>query len=227
MLSERKKQLNATILTVIMLGIGLQIAFSRSVSLNVIVVLICLLYLLYCRTSFKKIFVMLLVAFPLALGSWWSFIMFGTGDTWHSAWIYGTRVYAYLLLGSILTMTVSVKELLISLSIHAKLSETFVYGLLASFNMLSRIRQQFKLIQYSAQMRGKNYRLWQPALYLRIIIVALHWSEDLAEAMSSQGFSEGFPRTRMFNDPLPKWQWGIAIIVLVLHFGAAFLLRPW
>ncbi|KRL36972.1 energy-coupling factor transporter transmembrane component T family protein [Liquorilactobacillus uvarum] len=227
MLSKRKRQLNATILTVIMLGVGFQIAFSRSVSLNVIVTLSCLLYLLYCHVSLKEILVMLLIAFPLSFGSWWSFIMFGTGDTWHSAWIYGTRVYAYLLLGAILTLTVQVKEILISLSIHAKLSETFVYGLLASFNMLSRIRQQFKLIQYSAQMRGKNYRPWQPALYLRIIIVALHWSEDLAEAMSSQGFSEGAPRTRTFIDPLPKWQWGLAIGLIILYFGIAFLVHPW
>ncbi|GAJ26458.1 transmembrane component [Liquorilactobacillus sucicola DSM 21376 = JCM 15457] len=226
-MGKRKKHLNATILTIIMLGIGFQIAFSRSVILNVVVTFICLLYLLYCQVLLRKVLIMLLLAFPLAFGSWWSFIMFGTGDTWHSAWIYGSRVYAYLLLGSMLTLTVPVKEILISLSIHIKLSETFVYGLLASFNLLPRIRQQFKLIQYSAQMRGKSYRPWQPALYLRIIIVALHWSEDLAEAMSSQGFSEGFPRTRTFNDPLPRWQWGFAIIVIMLYFSAAFLVSPW
>ncbi|KRL00891.1 energy-coupling factor transporter transmembrane component T family protein [Liquorilactobacillus capillatus] len=222
-----RKGLNATILTVIMLGVGLQIAFSRSVTLNIIVMLICLAYLLYCRVAPQKLIIMLLIALPLAVGSWWSFIMFGVGDRWHSAWIYGSRVYAYLLLGAILTLTVQVKEILISLSLHAKLSETFVYGLLASFNLLQRIRQQFKLIQYSAQMRGKNYRPWQPALYLRIIIVALHWSEDLAEAMSSQGFSEGYPRTRTFEDPLPHWQWGLALGIIILYFWAAFFIHPW
>ncbi|MCP0886705.1 energy-coupling factor transporter transmembrane protein EcfT [Ligilactobacillus sp. WILCCON 0076] len=222
------KPLNPAILFLIMLGIGLQTTFVKSVWLNCIVSLLSILYIIiFRRVKLKTIFIVILVTLPLAFGSWWSFMLFGTTDKWHIAWIYGTRVYAYLLIGSALTLTVSVKQLLFNLAGHLKLSETFVFGLLAAFNLLPRVRQQFKRIQYSAQMRGITYRPWQPGLYLRIIIIALNWSGDLAEAMTSQGFSEGYQRTALQTQRLPKWQWGLTILLLLLYTYCGFILKPW
>jgi energy-coupling factor transport system permease protein len=224
---KKKHLLNTAVMTIIMLGIGLPLSFSLSVKLNLLICLLAIFYLTACRVSFKTAIIVLLVAFPLALGSWWSFLVFGTGDRWHTAWIYGTRVYAYLLLGMTVTMTTSVKELLFSLEEHLHLSATFVYGLLAAFNLLGRIKQEYRQIQYSALIRGQVYHLWQPGLYLRIILTALNWSGDLAEAMTSQGFSEGEPRTQMQHDPLPVWQWGLAVILILSYCWAAFIIRPW
>ncbi|MFT8668560.1 MAG: energy-coupling factor transporter transmembrane component T [Liquorilactobacillus hordei] len=221
------KRINPTILVIIMLGIGLQITFAHSVSTNIGVVIITLMYLCYCKTSGKLLFLASLYVFPLALGSWWSFIAFGTGDVWHTAWIYASRVYAYLYLGAIVTLTIPIKNILLSLSLHLKLSTTFVYGLLASFNLLGRIKRQYKIIRYSAMMRGTTYHFWNPSLYLRIIIVALNWSQDLAEAMTSQGFSEGALRTLTYKDDLPKWQWVLAIFLILIYFFISFLVRPW
>ncbi|MFT9004006.1 MAG: energy-coupling factor transporter transmembrane component T [Liquorilactobacillus hordei] len=221
------KRINPTILVIIMLGVGFQITFAHSVSTNIGVVIITLMYLCYCKTSGKLLFLASLYAFPLALGSWWSFIAFGTGDVWHTAWIYASRVYAYLYLGAIVTLTTPIKNILLSLSLHLKLSTTFVYGLLASFNLLGRIKRQYKIIRYSAMMRGTTYHFWNPSLYLRIIIVALNWSQDLAEAMTSQGFSEGALRTLTYKDDLPKWQWVLAIFLILIYFFISFLVRPW
>ncbi|MDV7758484.1 energy-coupling factor transporter transmembrane component T [Liquorilactobacillus mali] len=221
------KRINPTILVIIMLGIGLQITFAHSVSTNIVVIFVTCFYLCYCKASGKLLILTSLYAFPLALGSWWSFIMFGTGDVWHTAWIYASRVYAYLYLGAIVTLTVSVKNILLSLSLHLKLSSTFVYGLLASFNLLGRIKHQFKTIRYSAMMRGTTYHFWNPSLYLRVIIVALNWSQDLAEAMTSQGFTEGAARTLTYKDNLPKWQWCLATFLILLYFVFSFLVRPW
>jgi energy-coupling factor transport system permease protein len=224
---KKHSLLNPSVMTVTMLGIGLPLSFSLSVKLNLLICLIAILYLAGCRVSLKTAIIVLLAAFPLALGSWWSFLVFGTGDRWHTAWIYGTRVYAYLLLGMTVTMTTSVKELLLSLEEHLHLSTTFVYGLLAAFNLLSRIKQAYRQIQYSALIRGQVYHLWQPGIYLRIILTALNWSGDLAEAMTSQGFSEGEQRTRMHHEPLPSWQWIIAGILILSYCWTAFFIRPW
>ena len=122
-------KLNPTVLLVILIGIGFQTAFSQSITLNIIVAVVGLLYLLLQRVSGKVIVIMLLVAAPLAFGTWWSFIAFGTGDTHRIALVYASRLYAYLLLGAALTLTTHVKDLLISLHLHAKLSSTFTYGL--------------------------------------------------------------------------------------------------
>lgn len=220
-------RLNPAILLIIMLGIGLQITFARSFLTNVAIVIIGLSYLLYCKISIKLISIMILSAFPVALGSWWSFIAFGTSDVWHVGWIYASRVYAYLFLGSILTLTVPIKDILFSLEKHLKLSSTFVYGILAAFNLVSRIKTQYKIIRYSATMRGTEYHLWNPGLYLRIIIVALNWSGDLAEAMTSQGFTEGGARSSIYHDNLPFWQWLFSFVLILIYFFFSFIVRPW
>ena len=140
-------KLNPTVLLVILIGIGFQTAFSQSITLNIIVAVVGLLYLLLQRVSGKVIVIMLLVAVPLAFGTWWSFIAFGTGDTHRIALVYASRLYAYLLLGAALTLTTHVKDLLISLHLHAKLSSTFTYGLLVAFNLLPRVRRQVQTMQ--------------------------------------------------------------------------------
>lgn len=223
----KRRGLNPTILFVIMLGIGLPLSFSRSVILNAIIMLFTVLYLCWERVRLRTALLVLLIAFPLAFGSWASFMFFGNGDRLHAAWIYGTRVYAYLLLAMILTMTHSVQEILLSLHHHLHLSNTFVYGLLGSFNMMKNLRDQYRRIKYSAMLRDAPYHFWQAHFYLRLIITALNWSNDLAIAMTSQGFTEGAKRTELSMDPLPAWQWGLAGLLIVLYCGAAFLWRPW
>lgn len=219
--------LNPATLTLLMLGIGLPLTFARSVWLNAAVSVIGLLYLVAMRVSWRKIGLVLLFALPLAFGSWISFWFFGTTDRWHLAWMYSSRVYAYLLLGMILTMTVATQRWLISLHLHFHLPNAFVFGLLGALNMANRVRREFRRIQYSALVRGENLRLWNPLLYLRIILVSLNWSNDLAEAMTSQGFTENAPRTELISDPLPAWQWVLAIGLIVVYCAVAFGLRPW
>lgn len=97
-------KLNPTILVAIMLGIGIETSFVRSIILNGVVVLISSVYLLTQRPNFKLVGLMILISFPLAFGTWWSFIAFGTGDTHHLALVYATRLYAYLFLGAAVTL---------------------------------------------------------------------------------------------------------------------------
>ncbi|MBJ7627691.1 energy-coupling factor transporter transmembrane component T family protein [Weissella confusa] len=220
-------KLNPTVLLVILIGIGFQNAFSQSITLNIIVAVVGLLYLLLQRVSGKVIVIMLLVAAPLAFGTWWSFIAFGTGDTHRIALVYASRLYAYLLLGAALTLTTHVKDLLISLHSHAKLSSTFTYGLLAAFNLLPRVRRQVQTIRYAASLRGITYHFWSPQLYFKAIVSALHWSDDLAMAMTSHGFTESFPRTQTATDSLPIWHWAVVIILIVGYAIVAWIIKPY
>lgn len=222
-----RQRLNPTTLTFIIISIGLATSFTRSVILNVAVIGGSLAYLLWQRVAVPKTLLVLLIALPLALGSWLSFAFFGAGDRWHAAWVYGTRVYAYLTLAMTLTMTTSARDLLFSLHRHWKLPNTFVYGLLAALNMFSRLKGAFRQIRYSAMLRGQVYRLWQPRFYLRLIIVALNWSGDLAMAMTSQGFTEGAERTELLADQLPVWQGILAAGLLLAYLAVALVCQPW
>jgi energy-coupling factor transport system permease protein len=222
-----RKSLNPTILAFLLIGIGVQVAFTRSVIANLVVSLVSLGYLLMVRISAKRLLLLFVVAIPLALGTGWSFMAFGQGDKWHLALIYATRLFAYLFLGGTLTLTTSPKQLIVSLMVQVKLSSTFGYGLLAAFNLLPRVRRQVGIIRYAAQIRGITYHWWLPQIYFKAILSALHWSTDLAEAMTSHGFSEGFPRTQVEADALPLWQWGFLGVTLISYAFLAFVCQPW
>ncbi len=226
-MTNRTRRLNPTVLALMIITLGLATSFVHSVTLNAIVIAGSLLYLFWQQVPFKKTVLILLIALPLALGSWLSFYFFGAGNRVHLAWIYGSRVYAYLTLALTLTLTTSAKTLLLSLHQHLKLPNTFVYGVLAALNMFSRLRGAFQQVRYSAMLRGQAYHLWQPRFYLRLILIALNWSGDLAMAMTSQGFTEGAVRTEMAVDKLPKWQYGLVMGLLVAYVAAAICWRPW
>ncbi|QUC04526.1 energy-coupling factor transporter transmembrane protein EcfT [Atopobium sp. oral taxon 416] len=219
--------LNASVLFVSMLGVGILIGFSQSIILNLIVIAFGFIYLAAMRARLKTALIALAVAFPLALGTWSSFMFFAVNHAPHTAWLYGTRVYAYLALGMMVTMTKGAEEVLTSLHQHLHLSNTFVFGLLGSFNLVKSIHDQYKRIMYSAMLRGDEYHLWQPRLYLRFIITALNWSGDLAQGMTSEGFSEGAPRTELVEDVCPIWQWVLAVVLIALFAVGAFVIRPW
>ena len=223
----KTRGLNPTTLVLIIVSIGLCTSFIRSVALNVAVIIGSLMYLLFLRVPFKKTIIILLVALPLALGSWLSFYFFGTGDRWHVAWIYGSRVYAYLTLALTLTLTTSAKMILLSLHQHLKLPNTFVYGVLAALNMFHRLKSAFRQVRYSAMLRGQAYHLWQPRFYLRLIIIALNWSGDLAMAMTSQGFTEDADRTELVSEHLPWWQYLLVVVLLVAYLWLALDTCPW
>ncbi|MDR3190204.1 MAG: energy-coupling factor transporter transmembrane protein EcfT [Lactobacillaceae bacterium] len=222
-----KLKINVTAMFILMFVIGVEISFIKSVWLNLIIAGIGLLYVLIYSSHHKIIAWALLISLPIALGTWWSFWAFSVSDNWHLAWVYTTRLYAYFFLGAMLTMTTHVKTLLISLHLHLHLSNTFTYGLLAAFNLLPRVKQQVKIIQYAAQLRGIQYHLWSPQLYFKAIVSSLHWSQDLSEAMTSHGFSEGFPRTESHVDVLPLWQIGLVVILGLSVLVSAIGLNPW
>lgn len=222
-----ERRLNPTIVLMTVLVLGLLTTIVRSVGMNVGMMVLSTLYLAFYNRRWRTFGLALLIVFPLALGTWWSFIAFGVGATWHNAWIFASRLYAYIFLGAVLTLTVPIHTLLLSLMQNLKLSATFAYGLLAAFNLLPRIRQQIKIIRYAAQLRGVTYHFWQPQLYFKAILVALNWSRDLAEAMTSHGFSEGYPRTQVEEIKLSAWQWVIPLLALLGYLGAFFVWRPW
>lgn len=215
--------LNPSVMLIIILGIGLPMAFTQSLAGNLAVCFIAFCYLIVNRASLKTISFVMLISLPLAFGTGWSFIAFGTGDVWHQAFLQVSRLFAYIFLGMTLTLTTQVRDILLSFINHLHLSPTFAYGLFAAFNLLPRIQRQVKTIRYSANLRGITYHLWQPQLYFKAILSALQWSDDLAQGMASHGFSEGAARTITYHDNLPKWQWGLAIILITSYLILSLL----
>ncbi|WP_057906032.1 energy-coupling factor transporter transmembrane component T family protein [Ligilactobacillus araffinosus] len=213
-------RLNPTIAVLLMLILGLILTFTAKIWLNIIVFVGCLLYLLACRVSFKKMGIALLIAFPFALGSWLSFISFSHSYT--RAWLYATRIYTYFSLGALVTLCYSLKTVLLSLHQHFRLSNTFVYGILTAVGMIQNVKAQIKKIRIAANMHNQTLNWWNPMLYLKIIVSCLNWSDNLAVAMTLQGFSNDYPRTETYHDSISIFQWGLLILLALVCGGLAF-----
>jgi len=65
-------------------------------------------------------------------------------------------------------------------------------------------------------MLGQVLHFWSPQLYFKVILAAMHWSDQLAAAMTSHGFIEGAPRTHAMTISLVARDWWF--------FGGALLL---
>ena len=200
-----------------------EIAFMQSIVANITIAALGLLYLLSKRVSLKKLLWLLLVPIIPVIGTWLSFYAHGTGDVFHSAWLLSTRIYAYIYLGGILTLTVSVEDLLGSLEQNCHIPTKFVYGTLGAFNFVPRVNQTVKQMKIAALMRGEVLHVWSPEIFFKSILISLRWSDNLAQAMQSHGFSEYTKRSHYQTYSIPKWNWALAVILLIclqiLAFG--------
>ena len=79
------------------------------------------------------------------------------------------------------------------------------------------MKQAVTTIYTTGQMRGVNLHWWSPTLYFKAILVAIQWSDQLAQAMESRGFVEGQARPATINIPITSHDWlsFLSIICLV------------
>lgn len=197
--------------------IALELAFIKSVTINLIVIAVsAVLYLILHLRWRQWLWLCLLPVLP-GLGSWFSLMYFGTGDHVHMAWVMLSRVYAYLWLGGLFTLKLNDERdiFLATLEQRAHLSPTFVYALVGVLNFMPAVNQQIKTIRVAAQMRDMTLHIWEPQLYFKAILSAIRWSQSLAEGMVSHGFTEGAQRTHLEAVTIKRLDWAIAIIALI------------
>ncbi|WGN90452.1 energy-coupling factor transporter transmembrane component T [Ligilactobacillus faecis] len=219
----RPLRLNATVCCLTMLCLSILVAFGQRLLPNILLSSLCLGYLFLCRCPLKKLSLIFLSALPLAFGTWWSFYLFSTTAPLTTAWLYTLRLYTFLLLGCCLLLPYQLTEILFSLHLQLKLSATFVYGFLAAVNLLSNLQKQLARINYAAKMKGVSYHVFSPRLYLKLIVFALDQADALSQAMHSQGFEEGCPRTLVYTEKKPRFQWAISLFLIFCYTFLAFL----
>ncbi|KRK48769.1 energy-coupling factor transporter transmembrane component T family protein [Secundilactobacillus kimchicus] len=215
--------MNPTLKFVLAVLIALEISFTSSWTVNVILAVIGLVIILAARPGWKRllslIFWPLIPAVALAV----AILMQSrsTGNTQFAIVLF-TRIYAYVFIGSAATLTTPIYELVMSLEQNAHVPTKFAYGFLGGFNLMPKIVTEVKTIRVAALMRGETLHFWSPQLYFKAIIAALRWSENLAEAMTSHGFVEDAPRTHRVTVRIRSRDWIIAIGSLILLQGLLF-----
>lgn len=213
--------MNPGLKLLLVMAIALEISFTQSLIVNVILIGVSFIYILFNRVTFKALIG--LIFWPLfpALGLFVSQWLYGSAGI-HFAWILFTRIYAYVFLGATFTLTSSITDLALTLEQDFRLPSKFAYGVLAAFNLMPKINEEVQIIKTSALMRGEALHFWSPKLYFKAILSSIQWSQNLAEAMTSHGFVEDQGRThyRVIKITKMDWVWFIGLfgIVQVLLF---------
>ncbi|MBU9789479.1 energy-coupling factor transporter transmembrane component T [Lentilactobacillus sp. TOM.63] len=213
--------MNPGLKLLLVMAIALEISFTQSLIVNVILIGVSFIYILFNRVTFKALIG--LIFWPLfpALGLFVSQWLYGSAGI-HFAWILFTRIYAYVFLGATFTLTSSITDLALTLEQDFRLPSKFAYGVLAAFNLMPKINEEVQIIKTSALMRGEALHFWSPKLYFKAILSSIQWSQNLAEAMTSHGFVEDQGRThyRVIKITRMDWVWFIGLfgIVQVLLF---------
>ncbi|MBV0930379.1 energy-coupling factor transporter transmembrane protein EcfT [Lentilactobacillus sp. IMAU92037] len=213
--------MNPGLKLLLVMAIALEISFTQSLIVNVILIGVSFIYILFNRVTFKALIG--LIFWPLfpALGLFVSQWLYGSAGI-HFAWILFTRIYAYVFLGATFTLTSSITNLALTLEQDFRLPSKFAYGVLAAFNLMPKINEEVQIIKTSALMRGEALHFWSPKLYFKAILSSIQWSQNLAEAMTSHGFVEDQGRThyRVIKITRMDWVWFIGLfgIVQVLLF---------
>ena len=201
--------------------IALEISFTQSLTVNIILIGVSLIYILLQRVHMKALFGLLFWPLFPALGLFVSQWLYGSAGI-HFAWILFTRIYAYVFLGATFTLTSSITALSLTLEQDFRLPAKFAYGVLAAFNLMPKITEEIRIIKTSALMRGQALHFWSPKLYFKSILSSIQWSQNLAEAMTSHGFVEDQARTHYKVIRITAIDWilfvGLLVIVQVLLY---------
>lgn len=217
--------MNPSLKLLLILIISVEISFTSSLSANLILILISVLYLIIRRVKVKTMALLALVPLLPAIGIFVTIYYFSPAHDLHFAWVLFTRMYVYVSLGATFTLTTQPMELALSLEQNWHLPAKFAYGTLAAFNVLPKIKNAVITIQKAALMRGVRLGFWSPQLYFKAVLVALHWSDNLAQAMISHGFVEDAPRTFYRKVPLTPRDVMLLIIPTLIVQIPIFLLN--
>lgn len=107
----------------------------------------------------------------------------------------GARVLAFAGLGMLFALTTDGEQFVASLIHQGKLPPKFAYGVLAAFHLLPNIKKEYEDARLTYQVRGMKLSPLSLRPVFTALVNALRWSESVAMAMESKGFSGDRDRT--------------------------------
>ncbi|MCD2255649.1 energy-coupling factor transporter transmembrane component T family protein [Agrilactobacillus fermenti] len=220
--------MNPSFKFIVAIILALEISFTNNYWVNLILILGSLLYIVRQKVPLRKIVWLFIVPLLPAVGLTVSMILKADQNF---AFVFNlfTRLYAFIFIGSAATLTTEIYDLILSLQQNLHLPTKFAYGFLAAFNLFPKVKHEVQVIKTASMMRGITLRLWSPQLYFKAILSAFSWSENLAEAMVSHGFTEDQTRTYARTIPLTRRDWllsgGILLSIQLLLVGTPYIIN--
>lgn len=217
--------MNPSVKFLLVFLISLEISIKASLTTNILVLILALLYLLWKRIKFKDLLLLLFVPLIAAFTIFATLYWFSAHPDHYYAWVLASRVYVYVLSISCLAKTTTAAELARSFEQNLHLPSKFAYGVLAALNIIPRMKMAVKQIRVAGMMRGVYLSFWSPVLYFKAILVALSSAENLAQGMESHGYVEGQQRSAIVKIPLKSSDWLILFLLLFLFNICLFIFK--
>lgn len=217
--------MNPSVKFLLVFLISLEISIKASLTTNILVLILALLYLLWKKIKFKDLLLLLFVPLIAAFTIFATLYWFSAHPDHYYAWVLSSRVYVYVLSISCLAKTTTAAELARSFEQNLHLPSKFAYGVLAALNIIPRMKMAVKQIRVAGMMRGVYLSFWSPVLYFKAILVALSSAENLAQGMESHGYVEGQQRSAIVKIPLKSSDWLILFLLLFLFNICLFIFK--
>ena len=118
----------------------------------------------------------------------------GSSALWN-ALLLSSRVLAYAGLGLLFALTTDRIRLVASFRRQFHLPQSFAYGLLAAWGIFPQMMLEYRRARCAFRARGQRVAPFSPALLRPLLVKSVRWSDALALAMESKGFSGTAKRT--------------------------------
>ena len=203
------RTLNPAIKFVTLLGVTFVLAFRDEPALNLAVFFLCMAALLSSRVKLKTLGILLVPILLAAVGMFFTGYRFSAdasmpvaaadfividSKVWNGI-AQASRVLAYAGVGFLFTLTTDRILMVKSFEKQFRLPQVWAYGLLAAWGIFPQAVQEYKRTRAAFRARGISVLPVSPALLKPLLVKSVRWSEELAIAMESKGFSGEEERT--------------------------------
>lgn len=213
------EKLNPSVKAITVLLAAILISFQYITALNTAIFVMSLLVLLFFSDAKPKRFITIFIpALVAAFGIFLLGLYYARGNTTvteslgslstdpyavraammnnlSTALQLSTRLLAYAGLGIMFALTTDGEEFISSLVHQCGLSPKFAYGIIAAVNLMPKMLDELKTVKLAFKARGIKAGTLSPKVLFTMLVNSIRWSESLALAMESKGFTGDRNRT--------------------------------
>ncbi len=213
------------------MALALLVSFQNNVLLNTVLAVLFLLLVSY-YLPVKKLLLLSVFLTLAAAGVFFTGLIFyrdnqhGTTNISSLQYAIGlaSRIYCFGFTGSLFAATTSMTAFIYSLQQQLHLPAIFAYGLMAAFHMAPMIPHEYRNTINSLRSRGITNNYFSIKIVTPLLVKTIRWSELLATAMTSRGFSSDETRTYSQHYVInwPDWLFcagllGLGLLLTIFH----------
>lgn len=128
----------------------------------------------------------------------------------------GSRILAYAGLGSFFALTTDDELFISSLMHQCHLSPKFAYGILAAVHLVPNLGREYKNAIFAFRTRGMKVNFLSLKPIFAMLVNSIYWSENIAMAMESKGFSDNENRTYYIEVKVKRIDIFLSITILFI-----------